>query len=67
MLVTERKRSIVEVRCPRCGTEQAFPRFTSRLADGRVRTEPDEGQWLPCHACGDWSPLEDQEHEAVAQ
>ena len=66
MLITGRKHPFVQVRCPRCGTEQAFPRFTSRLADGRVRAEPEDGQWLPCHACGDWSPLEEREPEAVA-
>jgi hypothetical protein len=66
MLVTGRNQSFVEARCPRCGTQERFERFTSRLADGRVRTEPANGQWLPCHACGEWSPLEERHLEALA-
>ena len=48
----------VRIRCPRCGAEQTVPRWTTRKASGRVRNEPVGGQWLPCHVCQDWSPLE---------
>jgi hypothetical protein len=58
MLMLRDRDSSVEVKCPACETRQAFPRFISRLPDGSVRHEPEPGQWLPCHVCGDWSPLD---------
>jgi hypothetical protein len=36
----------VRIRCPACGAEQT------------LHSEPRDGQWLPCHTCQDWSPLE---------
>ena len=48
----------MRIRCPGCGAEQTLPRSTSRAASGRVRREPADWQWLPCHVCQDWSPLE---------
>jgi predicted RNA-binding Zn-ribbon protein involved in translation (DUF1610 family) len=58
MLVVDDSRTSVKVRCPACGTEQILQRFVSRLATGRERCEPEAGQWLPCRACQEWSPIE---------
>jgi hypothetical protein len=44
----------VRVECNACGAQQTLRRFRNR----RMRDEPEQGQWLRCTTCGDWSPLE---------
>jgi uncharacterized protein YbaR (Trm112 family) len=53
----------VRLACPACGAQRTVGRFKSRLASGRERYEPEEGQWLPCQVCQEWSPVE---HEDAA-
>jgi uncharacterized protein YbaR (Trm112 family) len=65
MLVISDTRTCVRLACPACGAEQTLARFTSRREDGRERSEPDEGQWLPCPVCQEWSPVEQREVAAA--
>jgi hypothetical protein len=58
MLVIVDNDDYVHAECNHCGARQPFRRFTSRAAGGGVRREPEEGQWLHCRVCGDWSQLE---------
>jgi hypothetical protein len=44
----------VRVECNACGARQTLRRFRNR----RMRNEPEQGQWLQCRICSDWSPLE---------
>jgi predicted RNA-binding Zn-ribbon protein involved in translation (DUF1610 family) len=48
----------VRFECDACGAQQAMRRFRSRPITGGERCEPEDGQWLRCGVCGDWSPLE---------
>ncbi|MBN1530160.1 MAG: hypothetical protein JW895_13960 [Thermoleophilaceae bacterium] len=47
----------VRFECNACGAQQTMRRFRSRPVTGGERVEPEEGQWLRCRVCGDWSPL----------
>jgi len=48
----------VRYECEACGAQHSMKRFKSRPITGGERCEPEEGQWLRCRVCGDWSPLE---------
>jgi translation initiation factor 2 beta subunit (eIF-2beta)/eIF-5 len=66
MLMIGDRDGLVRFECEACGAQQTMRRFTSRPSSGRTRCEPEEGQWLHCGACGDWSPLHRTRDERVA-
>jgi hypothetical protein len=48
----------VRAECEACGAHQTLKRFRSRPVGGGSHCEPEEGQWIQCRVCGDWSPFE---------
>ena len=48
----------IRLACPACGSQRTLTRFRSRQLNGRERVEPEQGQWLPCPVCQEWSPVE---------
>jgi hypothetical protein len=58
MLAVDETSTHVRVACNACGAERIFRRFTSRPTLGGIRHEPEEGRWIQCRVCGDWSPFE---------
>jgi hypothetical protein len=58
MRLIEETSAQVRAQCEACGAEQILRRFTSRPLSGRVRCEPEDGRWLQCRVCGDWSAFE---------
>jgi hypothetical protein len=55
MVCVQERDGQVRAACEACGAEQLLPRFASTTASGYVRCEPEEGQWLQCRVCSDWS------------
>ena len=58
VLVLSQTPTAVELQCSGCGARHTVERFRTESVSGRVRCEPELGQWLPCPACQDWSPVE---------
>lgn len=58
VLVLSETPTAVELQCSGCGARQTVERFRTVSVSGRVRLEPELGQWVPCPVCQDWSPVE---------
>jgi hypothetical protein len=58
VLVLSETPTAVELQCSGCGGRHTVKRFRTESVSGRVRDEPEIGQWLPCPICQDWSPVE---------